>query len=428
LLTTTAYADSYQRLLEAYNDRQPAESLYAQIGKNLSKRIATEAERSNLAFIAIYGGVAHWDKSSLRNKIHVLTQHSIAYIGEPSLESHEKQYRTEHYVNLVVLCVASHLNDEKAASVPLNDIIKAIQDNARNEAMHSHVFSRLMSLKAGDIQKILNEYNFDDSYQLAKEYVRYDESIRGNTGKMPRDILFLSRDQAIKYQEALLKISELNKAYEARKTTVTPAAASPSLKAVFPTAETGDSKVSSEKDDGNRQKSMASASAAGGHSDEIIINGTEGVWINNRENGSIFNSAGNPTFTESDWEQAMDGTVIIRGNMYSRKGGMIRVTGKYIPAPPPPAPRAAPPFTENSSVTPKKPFLEEIVGATLRATPQKTEEQKRAEQEKKEKEEEIKKVAQKEIDAINVEIKKIENNIIQKIEKRKYEFLKINRK
>jgi hypothetical protein len=268
LLTTTAYADAYQSLLQAYNDRQPAESLYAQIGKNLSKRIATEAERSNLSFIAIYGGVAKWGSDGLVNKLKLLTENSSSSINEASLMPDAKRYRTEHYVNLVVLCVASHVKNNGGTD---NDIIRAIHDNIDSRSMHSDVFARLQSLTAVHVDNILKEFNFDDSYQLAKEYVKFYESIKENTGKPPRNILLLSRDQAIQYQEALLKINELNKAYEARKTTVTPAAARPSLKAVFPTAETGDSKVSSEKDDGHgHQKSMASSSAAGGDSDEII--------------------------------------------------------------------------------------------------------------------------------------------------------------
>lgn len=219
LITSMAYADAYQSLLKAYNYRQPAENLYAQIGRNLSKRVATEAERSNLSFIAIYGGVAQWNQNNLVDKLHALTSSSSTYINDTSLTSDQKRYRTEHYVNLVVLCVVSHLRNKVKN---YNDIVQAIQNNVKSFSMHLDVFNRLVSLKAHDLKYILTEFNFKDSYKLAKEYVNFYESIKGNAGKIDGRILDLSQDQTIKYEEELAAITELNKDYEDRKTTVAP--------------------------------------------------------------------------------------------------------------------------------------------------------------------------------------------------------------
>ena len=511
-----AYADAYQSLLEAYNDRQPAESLYAQIGKNLSKRIATEAERSNLSFIAIYGGVAQWNQNNLVGKLLALTSSSIEDINEKSLTRDEKRYRTEHYINLIVLCVVSHLKNEVKT---YDDIIIAIKENVDLIPMHSDVSRRLTSLKAHNLKYILEKFNFGYSYKLAKEYVNLYEFIKKSTEEMPGQLLRLSPNQVIQYKEALRVIAELNKAYEGRKTTISPATdARASLNTTLPAEKTPGSKVSFKKDgsDGSQKslssvsaagggvrsraeaiprKSMiamgnpaanrvavtdiasqiapaatktkedadsgkneatqreklrreeakaptqkkttvparaplnASVSAAGGGSDEIIIEGTEGVWVHHKGDGSLSN--GLKTFIDGDWARTEDGRIVIRGNMLMNQGGMILTNGKFIPTPPPPPARvinsgSSPTSgtTENSSVTPKKTYLADIAGAKLRATPQKTEEQKHAEQEKKEKEI----VAKKEIDAINVEIKRIENNIIQKRAKKEAEGLKIEKK
>ena len=160
LLTTTAYADAYQRLLQAYNDRQPAEILYEQIGKNLSKRVATEAERSNLSFIAIYGAAAQWNKKSLREQIEALVKFSTTQIDDISLSANVKKYRIDHYVHLVVLCVASHVKNNGGT---YGDIIAAIQSNIVLIRMHSDVFNRLRLLKEDDLKDImrpLHQHNF----------------------------------------------------------------------------------------------------------------------------------------------------------------------------------------------------------------------------------------------------------------------------
>ena len=209
----TVYANYYQSLLDLYNDRKTLEGLYVEIGQNLSKRVATEVERSNLSFIAIYGGVAKWNPNELGNKLSTLTVNSPYSINEASLAPDAKEYRTEHYVNLVVLCVASHLSRGKTDFANPEEIKNAIQDKTGGlkRFIHLDVFTRLMSLNAGDIERILNYYNFENLYILAKEYAQFDESLRVKPGKMPGEILYLSPNHAIRYEEALPIINELNR-------------------------------------------------------------------------------------------------------------------------------------------------------------------------------------------------------------------------
>lgn len=220
LLTTAAYADAYQRLLKAYNDHEPATSLYTQIGQNLSKRVTTDAERSNLSFIAIYGAVAQWDGKSLSDQISTLVRFSPGQIGDASLSADERRYRIDHYVHLVVLCVASHMsNESQNHSVSPDAILAKIKEqiNLLRPSLQPDVYSQLGSLNVNDITKMLADFNFQDSHQLAKEYVKFYESIRGSSGKMPGDLLFLSRDKPIEYQKEIQAVREFIRTYEVRK-------------------------------------------------------------------------------------------------------------------------------------------------------------------------------------------------------------------
>ena len=221
LLTTAAYADAYQRLLKAYNDHEPATSLYTQIGQNLSKRVTTDAERSNLSFIAIYGAVAQWDGKSLSDQISTLVRFSPGQIDDASLSADERRYRIDHYVHLVVLCVASHMsNESQSHSVSPDAILAKIKEqiNLLRPSLQPDVYSQLGSLNVNDITKMLADFNFQDSHQLAKEYVKFYESIRGSSGKMPGDLLSLSRDKPIEYQKEIQAVREFIRTYEVRKT------------------------------------------------------------------------------------------------------------------------------------------------------------------------------------------------------------------
>ncbi len=291
-------ADSYQSLIAAYNSRQPAENLYAQIGKNLSKRIATDAERSNLSFIAIYGGVAQWNNKTLLEQIKILVRFAPTQIDDASLSEDEKRYRIEHYTNLVVLCVASHMKNDNP-TFSSNDVASKLQLEAvaLKDLLPSAVYDRLQSLNTSDIGKILTDFDFKDSYPLAKKI----EDGRIITGKMPGELLRLVPDQVIQYQEAIQAIND-----QIRETEN-----SPSSVAALP--------------EGDSYKTQ-------------IIAGTEGAWTHNKSDGSLSNDSATMIFNAGEWNEIEDGKIIIRGNMPRNQGGMILATGKFVPAPPPPPP------------------------------------------------------------------------------------------
>lgn len=209
-----AHADSYQHLLKTFNKRESAELLQKQIGNNLAKRVATDAERSNLSFIAVYAELSqrHAGKS-LRQQILAFTQFSHDQINAPSLSPQEKQYRTNHYMNLVVLTVATH-NPLSSA-----DMLSTLQTEVRSlqSSLHPDVYNQLMTLNTAQIEKILSDFKFKESYDLAKIDVEFYESIKGLPGKMPAGLLRLLPDQVIEYQKAFQELDDLIKQYQDRK-------------------------------------------------------------------------------------------------------------------------------------------------------------------------------------------------------------------
>jgi hypothetical protein len=87
----------------------------------------------------------------------------------------------------------------------------------------------------------------------------------------------------------------------------------------------------------------------------MAINGTEGVWVHHKVDGSLSNDRGPLVFTADDWAVNDRREIVIRPNMYAKLGGVIRATGKFMPAPPPPPPPPPPFSAPRALVSPPPP-------------------------------------------------------------------------
>lgn len=401
LLTTMAYADAYQNLLAAYNDQNAPESLHEQLGKNLSKRVTTDAERSNLSFIAIYAEIAQWNKKPLSEQIKTIVKFAFSQINYTPLLAAERQYRIDHYVHLIMLCVASHMNNER--NITGNDFVlpELILTKIENEvtllksSLHPDVYKQLLSLKAADIEKMLIDFNFIDSYELAKGYVEFYRSVENSPGKMPAGLLRLAPDQEIKYQEEIKALNDRIREAENSPDSVT--------------------------------------ALPEGDSDETqIIAGPEGVSIRNKRDGSLSNNS-DRTSLPTDDSAPQDAAHLSREHIkILNTQGLLKETIENKTR------RDA--FLvhfsrtgasgKNSSLTSNTTLFDDIHGAKFRATQQKTEEQIQAERENKQKQ----KAAQEKIDIIDEQIRLFEddksardtrkNNIKSEIERKIYDNLK----
>lgn len=216
------HADSYQKLITTFNHNESADLLQRQIGKNLSKRIATDAERSNLSFIAIYAELAQQNaKKPLREQILTFTNFANDQINDASLSPQEKQYRINHYVHLVVLTVASCMKIENSAAINIasSDLIKKMKSeiSSLQSSLNQDIYNQLMGLSPSQIDRILNEFNFTEAFELAKADIALQETVKGKSHDLKQRLLRLIPDQVIEYQKAFQELNDLMKQYQDRQ-------------------------------------------------------------------------------------------------------------------------------------------------------------------------------------------------------------------